>query len=81
MYPASRMPEATIRSAISRTIRSPTSQPNRFHEFQPIGGVGARPADTGRADGEATATTADATNPATAARTTDRRTTPPTKTM
>ncbi|MEU4769279.1 hypothetical protein AB0H12_39145 [Actinosynnema sp. NPDC023794] len=43
------------------------SQPNPFHEFHPIGGVGAKPADTERAaTGPPTTTTAKASNPATA---------------
>jgi len=37
------MPVATMASAISRINDSLTSQPNLFHEFQPMGGVGARP--------------------------------------
>ncbi len=37
------MPEATIASAVSRTVCSLTSQANLFQLFQPIGGVRARP--------------------------------------
>jgi hypothetical protein len=37
------MPEDTTASAISRIREAFTRQPNLFHEFQPIGGVFARP--------------------------------------
>src|SRR5205809_169258 len=37
------MPEATIASAVSRTVCSFTLQANLFQLFQPIGGVRARP--------------------------------------
>src|SRR5689334_22383105 len=36
------MPVDTMASAISRISDSLTSQPNLFHEFQPMGGVAAR---------------------------------------
>src|ERR1039457_3971263 len=45
MYPASRMPDLTIPSAISRTIWSLTRLLKLFQLFQPIGGVLARPLD------------------------------------
>src|SRR5256712_14220340 len=37
-YPASRMPLATMASAVSRISRSETSHPKWFQLFQPIGG-------------------------------------------
>src|ERR1039457_2080136 len=45
MYPASRMPDLTIPSAIWRTIWSLTRLLKLFQLFQPIGGVLARPLD------------------------------------
>src|SRR5438270_849937 len=40
------MPLAISASAVSSTSDSEMNGPNRFHEFQPIGGVGARPSLT-----------------------------------
>src|SRR6266850_1287844 len=37
------MPDSMSASAVSSTSRSETNGPKRFHEFQPMGGVGARP--------------------------------------
>ncbi len=48
------MPELTIASAVSRMSDSSIRHPNLFQLFQPIGGVGARPAasrDLARAPG------------------------------
>ncbi len=44
------MPEETTASAVSRISASLTSQPNLFHEFHPMGGVGARAPSGMRAD-------------------------------
>ena len=44
-YPASFMPDFTTASAISLIMSSLTLQPNLFHEFHPMGGVGASPAE------------------------------------
>src|SRR5271166_4120211 len=46
-YPASFIPDFTIASAILRIMSSLTSHANLFQEFQPMGGVSARPADAG----------------------------------
>src|SRR5438552_2831615 len=43
MYPASFMPLDTMASAISRTLLSSTRDANLFQEFQPMGGVLAKP--------------------------------------
>src|SRR6266571_1619830 len=39
------MPDAISASAVSRTSCSEMNGPKRFQEFQPIGGVGARPSE------------------------------------
>src|SRR6267142_5105484 len=39
------MPDSMSASAVSSTRRSETNGPKRFHEFQPIGGVGASPSE------------------------------------
>src|SRR4051794_5364560 len=54
MYPASRMPDFTIASAISRIIGSLTWFRNLFQLFQPIGGVLASPFDLSVSVGIAT---------------------------
>src|SRR3954453_13144960 len=54
MYPASRMPDFTIASAISRIIGSLTWLRNLFQLFQPIGGVLASPLDLSVSVGIAT---------------------------
>src|SRR5690349_20412706 len=51
------MPDDTMASAAPRTTASFTLQPNLFHEFQPMGGVMARP--FGLVAGALTAGTAD----------------------
>src|SRR6266568_364427 len=45
-YPASFMPDLTTASAMPLIRSSLTLQANLFHEFQPMGGVSARFADT-----------------------------------
>src|SRR6266536_673180 len=45
-YPASFMPDFTTASAMPLIKSSLTLQANLFHEFQPMGGVSARFADT-----------------------------------
>src|SRR5260370_9802489 len=45
-YPASFMPDFTTPSAMPLIRSSLTLQANLFHEFQPMGGVSARFADT-----------------------------------
>src|ERR1700751_148632 len=44
-YPASFMPDFTTASAMPLIMSSLTLHANLFHEFQPMGGVGARFAD------------------------------------
>src|SRR5436305_6781793 len=45
VYPASFMPDFTTASAIPLIKSSLTLQANLFHEFHPMGGVRARPAE------------------------------------
>ena len=45
-YPASFMPDLTTASAMLLIMSSLTLQANLFQEFQPMGGVSARLADT-----------------------------------